>query len=433
MGKKENFTAGRVAAFKCETGKKQTIFWDGKTPGLGLRVTANGSKSYIFETRLHGKTLRKTIGDARAWTIDKAQTEASRLQVLTDQGVDPRQLEADERAKVAAADAEVARQSLTLGDVWPVYLRARKSKWGERHHQDHVNLASAGGQPRKRGEGLTVPGPLAALMPLKLSELTASKIATWLEDETAIRPTKAALAYRLLRAFMRWSADVPEYRGLVSQDAYQARAVKEAVPKSEAKEGDCLQREQLPAWFGAVHKLSNPVISAYLNALLLTGARREEMAALRWDDVDFQWRSLTIRDKVEGSRTIPLTPYLSSLLARLPRRNQWVFSSPAAADGKLAEPRKAHNEALAAAGLPHVTLHGLRRSFGTLAEWVECPAGVTAQIMGHKPSAIAEKHYRRRPLDLLRMWHDKIEVWMLEQGGIEQPQPETGGLRLVTS
>jgi integrase len=65
-----------------------------------------------------------------------------------------------------------------------------------------------------------------------------------------------------------------------------------------------------------------------------------------------------------------------------------------------------------------LTLHGLRRSFGTLAEWVECPAGVTAQLMGHKPSAIAEKHYRQRPLDLLRQWHVKIEAWVLEQAGI---------------
>ena len=38
--------------------------------------------------------------------------------------------------------------------------------------------------------------------------------------------------------------------------------------------------------------------------------------------------------------------------------------------------------------------------------------------MGHKPSALAEKHYRRRPIDLLRKWHTKIEEWVLEQAGI---------------
>jgi integrase len=162
--------------------------------------------------------------------------------------------------------------------------------------------------------------------------------------------------------------------------------------------------------------------------------RREELAGLCWQDVDFQWKSLQIADKVEeGGRIIPLTPCVASLIAGLPRRNQWVFSSDASRSktGRVSDFRPHHVKALAIAGLPHLSLHGLRRSFGTLAEWVECPVGVVAQIMGHKPSAIAEKHYRRRPLDLLRMWHERIEAWILEQAGIEQPKEEQAGLRLV--
>jgi len=87
-------------------------------------------------------------------------------------------------------------------------------------------------------------------------------------------------------------------------------------------------------------------------------------------------------------------------------------------DGKIAEPRAAHVKAQERAGLPHVSIHGLRRSFGTLSEGVEVPVSVVAQIQGHKPSAVAEKHYRRRPLYLLRKWHGQIEAWMLEQAGI---------------
>jgi len=143
---------------------------------------------------------------------------------------------------------------------------------------------------------------------------------------------------------------------------------------------------------------------------------------------------MTIKDKVDGERTIPLTPYVASLLAALPRRNEWVFSSVTAASGRLQEPRIQHNKALTAAGLPALSIHGLRRSFGTLAEWVECPAGVSAQIMGHKPSATAEKHYRVRPLDLLRMWHTKIEAWILTEAGIEQPAEDRApGLRVVSA
>lgn len=50
--------------------------------------------------------------------------------------------------------------------------------------------------------------------------------------------------------------------------------------------------------------IRNPVISAYLQSRLLTGARREELAGLRWEDVDFRWRSICIKDKVERMRTI---------------------------------------------------------------------------------------------------------------------------------
>lgn len=61
----------------------------------------------------------------------------------------------------------------------------------------------------------------------------------------------------------------------------------------------------------------------------------------------------------------------------------------------------------------------MRRSIGTLSEWVEVPAGIVAQIIGHKPSAIAEKHYIQRELDLLHMWYVKIEAGIIEQTGID--------------
>jgi integrase len=439
---KQTLTATRVENLPCEPGKQQTIHWDAKTPGFGLRVTAAGARAYVFESRLFGKTLRVTIGDARAWELGRARTEASRLKMLVDEGRDPREVRAEQRQALEARREEVARQDVLFGQAWDAYTQERKPYWSERHYSDHMQHASKGGVARKRGQGLTRAGPLAALRSLRLPELTAPRIAQWLTAETATRPTMTALSFRLLRGFIRWANDTPAYKGLIPADSYQTRSVKDAVPRVKAKEGDCLQREQLASWFAAVRAIPNRVISAYLQGLLITGARREELASLRWEDVDFRWRSLVLNDKVEGTggRTIPLTPYLSSLLRELQRLNgvppaprqlkrlqtqsrawspsPWVFASPTSADGKLAEPRSAHTAALQQAELPHVTLHGLRRSFGTLAEWCEVPAGVVAQIQGHKPSAIAEKHYRRRPLDLLRKWHDQIEAWLLTQGHI---------------
>ena len=118
-----------------------------------------------------------------------------------------------------------------------------------------------------------------------------------------------------------------------------------------------------------------------------------------------------------------------------PRKYKWVFASNKSASGRITEPRIAHNKALVIAGIDDLTLHGLRRSYASLAEWVELPLGVVAQIMGHKPSATAERHYKRRPLDLLRQWAERYEAWLLEQAGIEAPQRQEPGelLRLVAS
>lgn len=129
---------------------------------------------------------------------------------------------------------------------------------------------------------------------------------------------------------------------------------------------------------------------------------------------------------------VPLTPFVAELLSNLPRRNAYVFPSPTSASGHIAEPRIAHNEAVAVASLPKLTLHGLRRSFATLSEWVETPNGIAAQIQGHAPQGVREQNYIRRPLDLLRVWHMKIEAWILEQAGIVLA-PASAALRVVAS
>ena len=75
----------------------------------------------------------------------------------------------------------------------------------------------------------------------------------------------------------------------------------------------------------------------------------------------------------------------------------------------------------------------MRRSFKSLTEWLDMPAGAVAQIMGQKPSATAEKHYTVRPLELLASHHNKIEVWVLEKAGIafDPATAGVGSLRVV--
>ena len=430
------FTAGRVAGFKCPPDKAQAFLWDSTERRLGLRATPAGKPACIFQSEFQGKTLRVTIGSPYDWSIPKAQGKAREFQRQIDEGRDPREVKAATIAADVAKREADRGEALTVSDVWAAYLAERRPHWGDLHYRDHIDKAKAGGLPSGRrggGKKLTQPGPLAALMPLALRDLDAATIEAWAAKEGQTRPSSARLAWRLLTVFLTWCSEQSAYASLVpDKNPGKTRKARESLGKPATK-ADVLQRGQLSAWFTHVQQLQNPVIAAVLQVMLLTGARPGEVLAMRWEDVNLQWNGLTIRDKVEGLRIIPATPYVLQLLAALPRRNQWVFSSPTSATGCLTEPNNPHTRACVAAGLEGLTLHGLRRSFSSLTEWLEVPAGVVAQIQGHKPSATAEKHYKVRPLELLALHHERIEAWILDKAGItfDATKAAPGGLRVV--
>ena len=438
------FTAGRVSGFKCPPDKKQAFMWDVTAPGLGLRATPAGKPAYVFQSKYQGKDIRLTIGSPAAWSIPDAQAKARELQRLIDEGKDPRDLKREAIAAVEAKRLQEQEQeqadkvaAVTVGEAWAAYVAERTPHWGDLHRKDHERLTRAGGETSKRGtrgRGVTIAGPLHPLLGLALRDLTAPVIEAWAAREAQTRPTAARLAWRLLKAFLGWCAEQPEYAPVLpSVNPAKTKKAREALGKAKAKD-DSLLKEQLPAWFAAVHSIGNPTVAAYLQTLLLTGARPGEVLAMRWDDLNTQWKGLTIRDKVEGERVIPLTPYVWHLLAALPRRNEFVFASTRNKDTPLTEPNHAHDKACKVAAIDSLTLHGLRRSFKSLTEWLEIPAGVVAQIMGHKPSATAEKHYTVRPLDLLRVHHERIEAWVLEQAGIVfDAKAAPGALRVVAT
>lgn len=212
----------------------------------------------MLEAKLKRQTIRRTIGDVRAWSIETARNEANRLRVTLDAGTDPREVERQQKAAKAAA-----AHAVTVGEAWAA-------------------------------------------------------------REARDRSARVRLALRLLKAFLRWAASEPDLKGKADPTAASAKKAREVAGKAKPK-NDYIQREQLPTWFTHVRQIQNPVIAAYLQCLLLTGARREELAELKWEDVNFQWRGMELKDKIEGRRAVPLTPFVSHLLAALPRRNEWVF------------------------------------------------------------------------------------------------------------
>jgi integrase len=462
-----DLTVGLIERLACPQGKTQAFLRDAVSPGLRVRVTTAGAKSFVFEAKLNRQTIRRTIGDVRTWSIKAAREESNRLRVELDRGEDPRELEKAKAAEKAEQKATQTAQALTVGDLWPEYIQTGKPKrrdaWKPRYLEDLKRMSSAGGIPKKRGTGTTRPGPIYPLLSLALIDISEDTLKEWQDREAKTSKHQAARALMMFRGFLRWCATKPLYRGLIDKEAGRAPALLENLP-SMKRRTDALEAAQVAGWWSGVAQLNNRTTSVYLQALLLTGARREEMAALKWQDVDFQWKKLTIADKVEATRTIPLTPYLAQLFATLPRHNEWVFASTRtlsmtpqnikrrerdnaqsgkaaptgstatmSASGRMSDPSKQHAKALQSAGIDELTIHGLRRSFSLLGEAAGAPAGAIAQVMGHKPSATAEG-YRPRSVDALRTFLARIEAHILELAGVQfDTQVEPGKLRMVSN
>ena len=428
-----NLTAGAIERLTCPDGKQQAFMRDSEAPGLRVRVTSAGAKSFVYEAKLDRQTIRRTIGDVKLWSIEQARSEARRLAVLLDNGQDPREIERQQQADRAATKAAATAKALTVGDVWPLYLENGKPKrrdaWKPRYRADLEAMAAPGGEPKKRGQGTTRPGPLYPLLALPLAGVNEDTLKSWFDREALAGKHQAARALMMFRGFLRWCAARPEYRNLTDRDAGKAAAIVESLP-SNTRRTDALEAAQVPGWWAGVEQLSNRTASAYLRALLLTGARREELAALTWANVDFQWRKLTIADKVETTRTIPLSPYMAQMLATLPRVGPYVFASTGKA-GRITDTRASHAKALQSAAIDGLTIHGLRRSFSLLGEAAGAPAGAIAQVMGHKPSATAEG-YRPRSIDALRPFLEQIEAHILSLAGVQfDAKAAPGALRVV--
>ena len=168
-----NLTAGAIERLTCPDGKQQAFMRDSEAPGLRVRVTSAGAKSFVYEAKLDRQTIRRTIGDVKLWSIEQARSEARRLAVLLDNGQDPREIERQQQADRAATKAAATAKALTVGDVWPLYLENGKPKrrdaWKPRYRADLEAMAAPGGEPKKRGQGTTRPGPLYPLLALPLA------------------------------------------------------------------------------------------------------------------------------------------------------------------------------------------------------------------------------------------------------------------------
>lgn len=417
---KINFTQQRINSL-CNNTNKQIYCYDNNKNGngLGIRIGKN-KKSYFYQYRFKSKVYRIPLGDCNAISYQKVLELVSKEKFQITQGHNPiivkkANIADSERKKSEFAKAQIEKQKkiFTIGQLWMEFVEYKKNQPNKRNQQTGLSTKHI----KSLIDAIKPNYPIHPLADIKINDLDKEIVSNWLTKQNKRqKPAFTSLHFRYLKTFINWlnhSKDIDKTAIINNQ------TIKENLPMIRPKKQDCLSKEQLPMWFSEVQKLS-PIFNTYLQTLILTGARRNEIAKIKWNDVNFKWKTITISDKVQGERVIPLTNYLAYLFAQLPKKNDYVFYSNSEL-GYLVEPTKAHRLACKSAGID-LTIHGLRRTFITLSEYVEAPSGLVRQICGHRPNSTAEKHYINRPIDLLRTWLDKIQMFILDTAQIKQTE-----------
>jgi integrase len=381
----------------------QVFYWDSELPGFGLRCTSAGSKSYIAQRRVSGKTRRVTIGKHGVLSADQARKRAHRELVKMGDGTDP--------AKTKREDKALA---ITLNDVMKAYLidrrdlKPRSRKDIERHVA--VNLAAWADKP--------------------LAAITRDKVATRFRAMTETAPVQANQCFRVFRALWNYAraayrADdqtptLPENPVEILSDAKLWNSVKTRSGR--------IPTPKIGAGWALVESLrDDPFLTASgrtgadcVAFLMLTGCRWSEAAELTWDrvDTDAGWWHLP-DPKNRNAITLPLSkPAVDLLLARKCEGDVYVFSRRGEAEGHIADARGTMKKLSSAVGAP-VTPHDLRRTFRAIAGECGIELYKTKLLMNHLSADVTIQHYTETSdLRYLAPEAQMIADWIQSQAAI---------------
>jgi integrase len=371
----------------------QALYFDDQIKGFGIRVTS-GSKTFILDRKLNGKTIRVKIGRYPDWSVQQGRERAKELIVEMDKGNDIRQ-----------QWKQKAESEVTLRTVFDLFLEERQLK--PRSQKDYQRYLE-----HYLDDWLDRP----------ISRLDANMVMARYKriSTSSSGQAQASSVMRALRSVLNFA--IATYgRTVLPENPVASLTEKRAWHRDKVRT-DHLRAHEIKSFVLALRGLPNLVMASYLEFVLLTGARRNEAAQLKWKDIDSQAQVLTFREtKNHSDRVMPITPRVSKLLAMLRKHKngEYVFASLDRL-GKptyIKEPRKAIASANAAAK-SIVTVHGLRRTFATFLEALDCPAYALKALLGHSLNGdVTSSHYTQISVERLRPWAIKYEQHVLALAG----------------
>jgi integrase len=360
MSQVYNLTVEVIGTLPLPAKGKRTYFKDVKVRGLSLCVTAAGSRNWYFSRWAVGTSQRIHIGEYPGIKVDEARRQAELLNGIVAQREDP------------SKKARNRREEKTFGELFEWYLehhaKVRKLSWDRDEQRFHRYLGSIARLPASAVTKGRVRELHAAVA--KLARTSGNN------HKTGIYAANHVLA--LISVVYSKAIAFEQYAGSNPAAGVQLFPV-------ESRER-ILGRKEIEAFLVAVAAEPSELLRDYIYLSLCTGARRSNVLAMRWDEIDFEEPTWTIpRTKNGKPQVCPLEEAEMEILLRRRQVSKGPWVLPGKAPGThLVSPGHGWLRIVSAAGIKDLRLHDLRRTLGSAAARQGVSLQTIGKMLGHK-------------------------------------------------
>jgi integrase len=415
---KLKLTDAAVARIKAIPGRRMEYF-DTAEPGFGLRVSGTPEKAiktWIFLSRVKGELpspggkrpplRRLTIGPYPAYGLAEARDKAREARKLADRGIDP----ATQRKAEAEAAQHRAREVRTIALAVDEFMRRYMEHGKRRHSPRYIE------ETRRNFDNHV----LAPWGERDIKSITRRDVIALLDAiADGGKPVAANRVRAALSKLFNWCIQ----RSLVEANPVSLTE----RPGQETRRERALAADEIRAVWAAGDELDYP-FGRFFQMALATGQRRQEVAGMRWPDIDEGERIWTLPSemtKAGRAHVVPLSPIAMGILAGCPRIGTYVFTTRG--DRPISGYSKAKNAIDKMAGeMPAWTIHDLRRTVGTGLGRLGVSRFVIARVLNHADSSVTGIY------DLHEYLAEKrhaLEAWGQHLGNLIAP-PEEKVVRL---
>ncbi|MBB3230954.1 tyrosine-type recombinase/integrase [Halomonas stenophila] len=397
----------------------QVIYWD-KTPGLGLRITSAGSRSWIVQGRVNNKSRRFTLAPIAEMPHTEAREEAAKVRAMMRKGIDPL-VEKKKRQQEDLAQGETLRQ------VMEDYVTHKKTSNGPLRPSTKADYRYC------------VEHTFADWADKPVATISRDDVVLKFRELSKAAPIQTNQSFRYLKALLNWARE----KHAAADGTYTilpVNPVSMAIRKGglvqwnpEKARDSRIPKTKIGAVWAMLEEYGNPdhhrattCTSADLIAfMLLTGARVSEASMLIWDRVKLDADIPTFHlaeTKNHNPVTLPISDALHAVLtrrfeARL-KGNDHVFPAMRGKAGYMKDPRALLTKVSEIAG-EHIHPHALRRTFLDVAQVVGVDSDQRRQLSNHLASDIHGINYENNPdPSLLMPAAQKIGEWITRQGSV---------------